>query len=631
MPRFKAILLTLLVLSATGAVYLPALPYPFAWDDIPVVRENPWLRGPVSPLRFFDPDFWRYQLPLARNDYRPLQMLALSAVGRLGGPSPAAYRLANFIVHLIAGWLAWRLARDGCGLGRPAAAAAAALFVLHPIQVESVVNPRNLAELIVCVFSLASILAFLSSFGPERRSLKIGLCSIFFLAAVLTKESALILPLILVFFSLSGGKKAAAGRVAATIPVWVIAGAFGLFKFLMMSGTDILRRPAAGIGALEAAGLGGYYLRLLTLPAGLNPLHTFSPPVRGLTAVWAAAAAAAATTVILAIRAWGRNRFIALPGIIFLLTLLPSLSKIVQTGRVVAEQRMYLPSVFLLLFLAGLAERTLADSGRRARKAVIGLTAATAALFALGAGTYVRAWRTPLSLWERAVSRAPGSALARNNLAAVLYEMGDSEAARSQLKAALAIDPSNSEALNNLGVYYRHRGNLSRAEELFRRSWSADANYQPAALNLAEALMQKRRFDRAEVEVRKFLERAPRSAEAHNVLGVALEQQGRAEEAADAYAAAAELDPFFAAPTRNIAGLLQDEGRHEESRKWARETVKRQPTGASGWTLLARSYIVAGDYEAAAEIISEGLREIPGDPGLESFLWAIRSMDRRPQ
>lgn len=619
--------MVLAVPAVAAAIYLPALPYHFAWDDVPLVRDNPWLRAPFSAGRFFLPSFWRQQIPLARNDYRPLQMTALSLLHRAGGGSPSVFRLANLVVHLAAGFMVWRLGRGLVGLTSGAALAAVAWFILHPLQVETVISPRNLAELLACFLALVALWAYHASFRERRAGLLRALGGGAFLLAVLTKETALILPAVLLVAALAPGKRGAWKRIAAAIPVWLIAAGFAVFKLTTMREGDILRESAGGVYSViwEAGALAAYYLRLLMLPAGLGPLHSFTPPSGGPSAAWAAAAALTAALIVVAARLWKTQRRLALPAVIFIVTLIPSLSKVAQTGRVVAEQRMYLPSAFLVLFFAAAGEK--AATSRRALKPLFlpSVAVAAAAFFALNAGIYTRAWRDPLTLWSRAVSRAPDSALARNNLAAAYYKLGMEEEAFAELEAALDLSPNHSEALNNLGVLYRRRGQLGPAEEYFRRSWTADPDYWPAALNLAEVWMQRREFIRAQRLMELLLEDMPWLTEARNVLGVALEHRGLPDQAVAAYAEAAAADPFYPDPARNIAGLLQNEGRFEESRSWAREAVRRAPDDPEGWILLARSYVSGGDLESARKATEEGLQRIPDSRRLQSLLWALRS------
>ncbi len=557
-------------------------------------------------------------VPISRNDYRPLQMVALSLAARVGGADPLPYRVMNLVVHALT--TVWVFVLGRRVLKQEAAAlAASALFALHPAHVEAVVNPRNISELLPALLLTVILAAYARKPGPgPGRSA--WLWSLYALA-LLTKETALILPFLL--WGLAGLKKGWKQAWRITFPFWVLAAAAGAWKAVTLVSGGSPRPGALGEYPFEAARLFGIYARLLVFPFPLKTLYPFRVPVLWTGPAWFFPLAALAAGGILLARIRKSRPLLCWIGTALLLSLLPALSKVAQAGRTVAEQRLYLPSVFYCLLAAGIFVGAFRGLPRRRRKiAFLGAAAAGICLTLLGA-QYLAAWRSEYHLWLRASILSPRAALAFNNLAIAYHARGREKDALDTLRETLRIDPDHCEAHNNFGVYYRKQGKWRQAIEHFQLSLRSDPRYHIAALNLAEVQIRLGQPAKAEETVRGVIADNPHVAEAYNALAIALENQGRVEEAADAYRHSAELNPEYAVPLRNLALLLQEEGDYQEALEATLEARRIQPAHPSGFSLLARLYVRKGDFPAARKVLEEGLALNPHDRGLRSQLLAL--------
>lgn len=620
-PKTTPVLLLLIVLS--GIIFVPSLHYPLLWDDAKVVRDNHLLRQAGSLSLFFQRDFWRQQVPISRNDYRPVQMLALSLIGRTAGMNPAAHRFANVLLHALVTAAAFALSRRLLG-GDGAALAATALFALHPVHVEAVVNARNISELIPTLI----LVWILAGCGKARGIRWAVLACPAYAAALLTKETSLILPPLILLVCRREMSWRRAWRHSA--PFWVLAAAAGSWKLFTLAAGGAPRPGSFPHYPLEAARLLGTYARLLVFPFPLKTLYPFRVEVLWTGMAWAVPLAGAAAGLLWLGRARRRQPRAAAAAAALLLSLLPALSKVAQIGRTVAEQRLYFPSVFYCILIAALFVPTL--SRLRGPRRVLAWTAgllAAAAMVILGQ-EYLQAWRSEYALWLRASILSPRSSLAFNNLAIAYHARDDDESALAALREALALSPEHCEAHNNLGVYYRKRGQLKLALEHFHRSLDSDPNYHVAALNLAELELRTGQPRRAEAVTRRVIEKNPYIAEAHNGLAIALEKQGRVEEAVDAYRRAFELNGEYAVPLRNLALLLQEEGRYEEALDTVLEARRVSPRHPGGFSILARLYVRKGKFSRARRILEEGLDLNPGDTQLRSQLLALPEKDFPP-
>ncbi len=605
------------VLIAAGLLFIPSLQFPFIWDDVAVIRDNPFIHSPTPPGLFFLPRFWQQLLPVSRFDYRPLQMLTLAAISRAGGRDPLYYRSANLVLHLAGILLLFLLARR-LGAGRAGALLAAAFFAFHPVHVETIVCARNISELAAAALLLAALGLGL---GPSRRLSILGF--LFFGAALLYKESALIFPALLTILIPAIGEGKFPGKI---VPFWILAAGAGAGKILISSGPRSFDPPPifpllAGAGRLLIANL-----RLLTFPARLKVLYHFPRPESWTEPVWFFSLV---TIVLLAglLVAVRKNRLLFAILLCLPVSLLPSLSRVGAAGRVVAEQRLYLPSAFFCLAAALLIEKILAPGGR-GRRALRGWIGGLICLSLIGlTGSYLGDWRGELPLWRRVTTLSPRAGIAFNNLAIALSRAGDRDGARRQWKQALQIDPLLPEAHTNLGIILGRERRWEEAADRFRDALAADPFHHPAALYLAQAYRKLNRDREAAELLREVRRQNPSHPAAANELAIVLEKLGRKEEAADLYREAADLNPEYAAPLRNLAGLYAERGDFELARAAGREAIERRPDQPRGYIILANIHITRGRLEEARSVLLQGAERHPDDWQIKSRLLALDSAE----
>lgn len=609
------------VLAAAGLLFASSLQFPFVWDDTAVIRDNPFIHSPVGAGIFFSPRYWKNLIPVSRFDYRPLQMLTLAAISRVGGQDPLYYRTVNLALHLLATLLLFILA-GRLGAGRTASLLAAAFFAFHPVHVETVVGARNLSELMTSVLLCSALIVF--PCGPGRGSLIAA--GLLFGAALLYKESALILPLLLVILvpAKPGGIRNGRAARLKTIPFWLLAAGAGIAKTLLSSGSAVSSSLPATHFLAGAARLQVINLRLLFFPAPLRVLYHFPPLTSLAEPVWffSLAGVVLLAGILLATRK-DRLLFALLLGLAG--SLLPSLYRLGSPGRIVAEQRLYLPSFFFCLAAAVLIERAGAGGGAR-RRTAIRLSGWLICLPLIGlTGDYLSDWRDEIPLWNRVTVLSPRAGIAFNNLGIALSRAGDSGGAERNWERALKIAPGLPEAHTNLGILRGREGRWEDAADHFRAALEADRSHHPAALYLAQTYRQMGRDEEAADLLRGILEENPDHAAAANELAIVLERMGQTEEAEELYREAASLNPQYAAPLRNLAALYGERGEFERALAAGREAVEKRPDQPRGYVTLSGIYIKLGRLEEARKVLSDGARRHPDDWRIKSRLLALDS------
>ena len=140
------------------AVYWPALSGSFVSDDEVHVENNAALESTQGLS-----DIWFKWGAVPQ--YYPIAHTAFWLEHQVFESRPTGYHAVNIALHALAALLLWRLLQR---LAVPWAWLAAAVFALHPVQVESVAWISELKNVLSCVFVLGSMLAYFRFAPPSR-------------------------------------------------------------------------------------------------------------------------------------------------------------------------------------------------------------------------------------------------------------------------------------------------------------------------------------------------------------------------------------------------------------------------------------------------------------------------------
>ena len=648
----------LVLLALVLAVFGRSATFDFlSWDDGYHVTQNPWLNPPSAAglAHLWDKPYFGLYAPVAYTVFAAEAQFSrlLTGMGQTSGDSAAAlqpwiFHAGSVLLHAINVLLVFRLLRRLSGARWPAAAGAA-LFALHPLQVEAVSWISETRGLLSTLFSLVAIQLMLpttAASGGRHRAwiavLKGSLATICYLAALCSKPSAAVVPalvLVIAWAWRASSAEAVAGRKTRTIAwftllfVWSIVGVRLAIVTSQLQHHDTLStalpwyvRPVASLAN------SGFYLGKLCVPVGLAPDYGWRASVMAVANWRYAWCLAPALLIVLLVlmrrridRRWRAAIAIALVAVAPTVGLVPSAF---QAISFVADRYFYLamlgPALGLAMWLAGdnqSSHSISADSLSRQQRRRLAVApvpvarsggrwpVALAILGLCGAMSFVQAghWRDDTTVAARMleVNRASFVALTQRGYSAA--RSGDEATATENYRRALAANPNYPLAWFNWGVLHLRQRQWNTAVRNFERARELDPTDVMTATNLGRALIEARRYERAVAVLAGAVAREPDCALAQATLGDAYLQRREFDQASQCLNAAIALQPNLA-DAWYLLGCVEREQKRPTAAGTALATaLKFNPQLAAAHYGLGELAIDRRDWPAAERAFSAAL------------------------
>ena len=543
------ILILLLLVTTTIAVYQPIKNHEFTYfDDTFYVTENPSVRAGITAegLR------WAFSAEAKTKAYwHPLTWISHMIDVQLFGMDAGRHLLMNLLLHIMNTCLLFFMLRRISGDLWPSAFVAA-LFALHPINVESVAWVAARKNVLSTFFWMLSLLVYVDYVQKPSRSKYLMLFSAF-ACGLLAKVMLVTLPCVLLLLDYWPLRRLSIDTSTATkveqrksskvlrirhsqhlhllfekIPMMilaVIAASFATGSLKKVSYEIIpltLRIENAAVSYVR-------YLGKLIWPHKLAYLYPFPYSVP----TWQIVGALVILVVVsfACVRAYKTRPYLIVGWLWYLGTLVPVIG-IMQTGLwpALADRWAYVPFVGLFIMFAWTVKDIMAS--RPNRKFLINpLTAIVLAFFLFNTHMQIPHWQNSFQLYAHALTVTTNNKIAHYDMGCVLDQQGHSAEASRHYELALHLDP----------------------------------NYPAPHINLGNSLLARGHIDPAIKHFRMALQNDPTAAIAHNSLGVALERQGNIQEAMHQYAQALQLDPDYPMAHNNLGAVLKKQGNFSDA------------------------------------------------------------------
>jgi tetratricopeptide (TPR) repeat protein len=598
--RTRIWLAGLLLVACVLIAYLPVLKAGFIWDDDDYVTGN-WTLHNLDGLKriWFDTG--------ATPQYYPLVFTTFWLEYHVWGLNPAGYHIVNVLLHALGAVLLWRVLAT---LRLPGAWLAAAIFALHPVNVESVAWITERKNVLSSVFFFASAWAYLRFAGePENKQRRWNwwaLALLLFVCALLSKTVACSLPVALLLACWWKKGRLELRDVLPTIPFFIAGLWLGLQTARLEQNHVGAVGPDWSFSFAERCLIAGralwFYAGKLFWPEQLTFIYSRWHVDTGIWWQWLfpVAALAVVAALWLARKRIGRGPLAAI--LFFAATLFPALgffNAFPMLYSFVADHFQYLASIGII----ALASAGIASASAHFLKDFPLLRLAVCGLLLLTLGTLT--WRQTKmyanveTLWETTIQRNPQCWMAHNNLGLILLDKGLVDEATAHFQTALAIRPQYPAAYNNLGTALMHKEKINEAIADFQNALQLNPDYAEAYNNLGAALLRKGQTDEAIASCQKALQLKPGYAEAYNNLGSALIQKGQTDEAMDDFQKALSIKPNYVEAQYNLANAWLQKGRGDQALIEFQKVLAIQPDHADAHNNLGNLFFQKGELDQA--------------------------------
>jgi len=480
----------------TLACHLPALRAPFIWDDHQIHVHNPHMGPSESLLRYFSIDHWQRSHAFSASPYRPLREILLGVMKRAFGADPVPFHAVNLAGHVVNAMLVYVAAVLLLGRSVPALAAAL-VFALHPSHVEVVAWAKNVGEVASVFFALLALIGWVRWVNrSEARGRAEGwawgaLSTGCFAASLLCKESAVALPLVLTAWALLLGKGRARRRaLVRSIPLWVVMLAYLVLQSLLrqLTRADAFGTPVPSGLCLRVMLVFRTvlkYIQMLAFPIGHSPWHAL--PVTGHETLWEYGGVCLAIAGLGVAWLWAvrRRPVVGLAMFWVVAGIGPASNIVVNTGRPIAEQRLYFPSAGFAVLAGALVTLLSADRRRSVQWLMLALCVVYGALQFHGLGT----WQGERSLWVRGGRHSPRQIFAARMRQGLNWgALGRDERALNSFAHAARIRPNDPRGYLNAGLACCRLGRFDQGLAALRRAQSLAPGDPWITCDIAQAL-----------------------------------------------------------------------------------------------------------------------------------------------
>jgi tetratricopeptide (TPR) repeat protein len=481
-----------LVLAATYGTYMSALNFPFVFDDRFQIENNHYLSSWSYLKLYFTQDFWSQMPGATSNLYRPLFSVWLRLNYILWGGQPAGWHLTTLSLHILATalvyLLGYKLLRDGW-----TAWFAALLFGLHPVHVEAVAWISGVTEPLSACFVLAAFLCYMTAVADRSQypvQWKVA-SLILFMLAMLAKETAAVLPLLIFLYEISLGRPSENGsessmrvvlrRAAQRCVVFLIplAGYLLVRRFVLTGLLHKYNTSSLHDSLLRLPWLFCSYVRELLWPAKLSPLYD-SVNISRVTdrRAWIPMLIVlAGVCTFWILRRLPISRITLLLAGWFLITLSPALvsSFVARPSESFQDRYVYLPSVAFVIAVAAVLRWLFTASNAAGRFTVAAAIGLLPVVLMVASRTQIQYWRDDYMLFSRASAIAPHNELARLNFASECINRREYQRALQLAEGTILLDPASARAYDSAAWAAFYMKNYALAEQ----DWSAATRMAP--------------------------------------------------------------------------------------------------------------------------------------------------------
>lgn len=627
-PRTVSCIAILLIITTATIIYSNSLNSPFVFDDFPHIADN-------SRIRLHELSVSKVIDLLKSSGNRPVPALSFALNYYFGGYVTVGYHITNVLIHALNGILLFffilitmRLSKQSNQDGETllslpisiVALLASLLWVVHPVNTQSVTYIVQRMNSLATLFCMLSLLLYIAgrSIEGRRRFFIYTLAAVSWLMAAACKENAAILPLILIlyewYFFQDLDLKWLKQRLKFLLAVLMV---FGVMTAIFLGSN-----PVEKLNSLRdfSEGRFTYTERLLTQfrvviyyvslfiyphPSRLNidydfPLSVslFNPVTTIVCAILIAAC------LLIGVLTAKNNRIVSFCLFWFFINLAIESSFIPLA--IIFEHRTYMPFMGLAMLLIYTVDRYVRPSWFT--------IFFCSALIASGSyWTYQRnaTWKDAITLWQDCLDKTPRKARPHLSLGAAYAAQENFDKAMIHYQRALEIEPDFVEAYNNIGNLRLKEGLLAQAEQLYRKVLKKRPVHVKAHFNIALALHRQDKPNDALYYLKKLVQIDHGFTEAHLLIGDIYGEQENIHQAIKYYKEALKISPGLTNAYNSIGKLYAKGNELEKAEFYFKAALKKDPSNSDAMVNIGK---ILQDKAETPSALSMYQQAIAADP-----------------
>jgi tetratricopeptide (TPR) repeat protein len=526
----------LLILAATYFLYAPAARFPFVYDDVFQIAQNPHLDSWRFLPLYFTQHVWSHVPQIPPNFYRPFFLMWLRLNTVLFDREPAGWHSTAIFLHLLATGLSYLFARAVLK-NRAGALLAALLFGIHPVHTEAVAWISGVPEPLSTAFFLGSFLCYLRMRdGDSHRQLWLAESLALFAGALLSKETAAVLPVLIAAYELTLAKdrnssaKSAAYRIQNLLPYGIVLALYLLARAVVLGEfTHRMTSVPLANSLLTLPWLLCFYAWQLVWPSNLSPLYdvTYASGGSQSRVVLPMLLLIGVSVAVWRLKLRHSPKLPVFLWAWFVITLAPALLVfcVALPAEGFHDRYLYLPSLALALGAAAIFvdfwESTQPARRSAALAAAVVLPAIMiCAALALSTHRQIGYWASNYVLFHRAVDVAPHNEIANLNFASELLKTREYRRALQLSEGVVALHPESARALASAAAACSFLGDNRQAEAYYVRAAQIDPSQAGLFHSLGLTRMKLGLYKSAQDALRQALMVDPKLPGVHFALGI---------------------------------------------------------------------------------------------------------------
>ncbi len=587
-PEKRNIVLCLLLAGITLALYNPVSRHPFVnYDDDRYVTENPHVRSGLT----WSTVSWALT-STEQGNWHPLAWISHQLDVTLFRLNPAGHHFTSVLLHALNAILLFLLLVRATGRAGPSLFVAA-VFALHPINVESVAWVAERKNVLCTLFFLLTLIAY-GWYVRKPCWQRYLVVVAAFAAGLASKPMVITLPCVLLlwdYWPLGRAQGSSSNSQQTTrlyswkqlvlekFPLFALSGASALITLHAQRAGGAVRSIAQfSFGMRVANAICAYALYLWKMVWPMRLALVYPHPGDSLPAWRLLISAVVLIAITAAVYRFRARRYLPVGWLWFLGTLVPVIGLVQVGDAAMADRYAYIPLIGIFIMVAfGAADLCTLRNISAAWQVVP--AAAIAIILALVAHRQIDYWQSSQSVWAHTLAITQNNFVAEDNLGGALVMAGKPDQAFPHFEAASRINPQDPMSRMNLGAYLQSRGRITEAITQYKAAiaLTSDAGLRAQAYaNLGGAQRVLGQDEAAQQSFDEALQLNPSQASAWLGEGLLAQKQGRVSEAIVDLSRAVALQPtgerFLA-----LGRSLQQAARLPEALDAYRRALKLSP------------------------------------------------------